>query len=260
MHKNKSNSRYQHPPGVHQKTRGHPLIITYVFFVAILTATAANLQGANIPEINLLEQFRPIGGSGNNLENPRLNVPPGSPEIALAPLNFAPRTHDGLVNGPNPRTISNVISGGTGTNGVNGQTTDPVASAWLYVFGQFVDHDLGLEATPLTNPAINIVIPPGDPVFAAGTKILMNRATRDPETNTIINTVAGYLDLSQLYGSTAAIAASLRNADGTLASSGNGQYLPVVNDQFVTGDRYRRSTGDGEPGVDRSDDPVYARA
>lgn len=31
------------------------------------------------------------------------------PELALAPLNFAPDTKDGLVNGPNARIISNVI-------------------------------------------------------------------------------------------------------------------------------------------------------
>lgn len=236
MRRNTSTSRCQQPPGMQLKIRGHPLIITYVLFVATLSATAADLRGLNAPQINLLEKFRPIGGSGNNLENPDLDVVPGSPEIALAPLNFAHRTHDGLVNGPNPRTISNVISGGTGTNGVNGQTTDPAAAAWLYVFGQFVDHDLDLEETPLTSPAINILIPPGDPVFPSGTSILMTRATRSPETNTIINTVAGYLDLSQVYGSTAAIAASLRNADGTLVSSGNGQYLPVVNGSFVSGD------------------------
>ena len=109
------------------KTRGHPIVVTYVFFVTLLSATAADLRGVNIPQINLLEEFRPIGGFGNNLEKPHLDVVPGSPEIALAPLNFAPGTHDGLVNGPNPRTISNVIAGGTGGNGQNGQTTDPVA-------------------------------------------------------------------------------------------------------------------------------------
>ena len=64
----------------------------------------------------------------------------------------------------------------------------------------------------------------------------MTRDTRSPVTNTIINTVAGYLDLSQLYGSTTTIAASLRNTDGTLITSDNGQALPVVNDTFVTGD------------------------
>jgi hypothetical protein len=64
----------------------------------------------------------------------------------------------------------------------------------------------------------------------------MTRSTRDPNTNTIINTVAGYLDLSQLYGSTVPIAAGLRKADGTLKTSDGGQALPIVNDQFVTGD------------------------
>jgi peroxidase len=213
-----------------------PEITACVFCLTLVSATAADLLGGNTPQISLLAAFRPIGGSGNNLENPDLNVVPGSAELALAPLNFAPGTSDGLVNGPNPRTISNVIAGGTGANGQNGQTTDPVSSAWLYVFGQFVDHDIDLEETPTTSAPINIVVPPGDPVFTAGTVIAMTRDTRSPVTNTIINTVAGYLDLSQLYGSTVAIAASLRNADGTLMSSDNGQALPVVNDTFVTGD------------------------
>jgi peroxidase len=137
---------------------------------------------------------------------------------------------------PNPRTISNVIAGGTGVNGQNGEMTDPVASAWLYVFGQFVDHDLDLEETPTNSAPIEIIVPPGDPVFAAGTRIAMTRDTRSPVTNTILNAVAGYLDLSQLYGSTAAVAASLRNADGTLRTSDNGQSLPVANDAFITGD------------------------
>jgi peroxidase len=213
-----------------------PETITCLLFFTVVSAMAADLRGRGSPQINLLEEFRPIGGSGNNLENPDLDVVPGSPEIALAPLNFAPGTDDGLVNNPNPRTISNVISGGTGANGQNGQTGDPVASDWLYVFGQFVDHDLDLEETPLTNPDISIAVLPGDPVFPAGTSIAMNRATRDPNTNTIINTSAGYLDLSQLYGSTQAVADSLRNPDGTLKTSDNGLALPVGNDQFVTGD------------------------
>jgi peroxidase len=140
------------------------------------------------------------------------------------------------VSGPNPRIISNVIAGGTGADGQNAETTDPVASAWIYVFGQFVDHDLDLESTPPTSPAINLAVPPNDPVFKAGTMILMTRDIRNLETNTIINTVAGYLDLSQLYGSTKDVADSLRNPDGTLKTSDNGQALPVVNGVFVTGD------------------------
>ena len=115
-------------------------------------------------------------------------------------------------------------------------TTDPAVSAWLYVFGQFVDHDLDLEINLPNAESIAITVPDDDPVFAPGTSIAMTRDSRDPSTGTIVNTTAGYLDLSQLYGSTEDVAASLRNRDGTLISSDDGQALPVIDDQFVTGD------------------------
>jgi peroxidase len=221
-------------------------VITGFLFVAGIAAAAAANQSGNGPNrgggwpgggslIKLLPEFRPIGGTGNNLQNPDLDVVPGSAEIALAPLNFAD-DNDTLVEAPNPRTISNVIAGGTGANGQNAQSTEPYASAWMYVFGQFVDHDIDLESTPTDTAAIDITVPDDDPVFTPGTTIAMTRDERDPNTNTIINTVAGDMDLSQLYGSTDAIAASLRNADGTLQSSDNGLALPVVDDQFITGD------------------------
>jgi hypothetical protein len=184
----------------------------------------------------LLPEFRPFAGARNNLANPGLDAVPGSAELRIAPPNFAPGSGDALVSGPNPRTISNVIAGGTGANGQNGETNDPTLSAWMYAFGQFIDHDLSLEETPPNSPAINIVVPAGDPVFPTGAVIAMTRCTRSPYTNTIINTVSAYLNLSQVYGSTPDVAASLENADGTLKTSGNGLYLPVVSGVFVAGD------------------------
>jgi peroxidase len=204
-------------------------------FAQTSPAAPAN-GGAPQNKVQLLSEFRPIGGSGNNTVNPGFNPTPGSPELALAPLNFAPGTTDGLVDGPNPRTVSNVISGGTGAQGQNGTTTDPGASAWLYVFGQFVDHDLDLESNTPSGTPINITVPAGDPVFPNGSTIAMTRDVRDSGTNTIVNTTAGYLDLSQLYGSTSDVASSLRNANGTLRSANHGQTLPIVNGNFVTGD------------------------
>ena len=209
-------------------------VACFLLFTAV-SATAGDLPSNWIPQISPLKEYRPIGASGNNLKNPRLNPVPGTPEIALTPLNFA-GPHNQPVSGPNARYISNQISGGTGANGQDSQTTDPTASAWIYVFGQFLDHDIDLEATPLTNDAINIRVPPGDLMFPAGGTIAMNRSTRSPVTNTIINTTAGYLDLSQLYGSDAVTAASLRESDGTLKTSYNGTALPIVNGVFVTGD------------------------
>jgi peroxidase len=211
--------------------------ITHRFFLPLLFlaiplshAAAQNQQDHAI----LLNEFRPIGGGGNNLANPAFNAVPGSPELAIAPLNFG--SNNRLAPAPNPRVISTVIAGGTGANGQNAETEDTVATAWLYVFGQFLDHDIDLEETPPTSEAIDITISANDPVFPPGTTIPMTRDTRSPVTNTIINTVAGYLDLSQLYGSTQAIADSLTNPDGTLTTSSNGQQLPIINDTFVTGD------------------------
>ena len=206
-----------------------------MLYTAILAINADSLKGQGSPQVTLLSEFRPIGGSGNNLSNPKLDPVPGAPELALAPLNFASGTNDGLVNAPNARVISNVISGGTGANGQNAETTDPTLSAWLYVFGQLVDHDLDLEETPLNSTDISITAPSDDPVFP-NQVIQMTRDTRSPVTNTIINTTAGYLDLSQLYGSDETTAESLRDPDGTLATSDDGLALPVVNDQFITGD------------------------
>jgi hypothetical protein len=96
----------------------------------LLTSSALSPALAHRPDtIRLLPEFRPIGGAGNNLLNPQLDAIPGSPELNIAPLNFSRGANDQLVSGPNPRTISNIIAGGTGANGENAETTDPVASA-----------------------------------------------------------------------------------------------------------------------------------
>lgn len=213
-------------------------IATLLLFAPLPNAVAQDTPSPDRkkPQTELLTDFRPIGGLGNNIVDPGINAVPGIPQIALTPLNFAPGTNNVVIAAPNARLISNVIGGGTGANGENADTEDPLASAWLYVFGQFVDHDIDLEETLPTSSPIDIVIPPGDPTFPEGTTIAMTRPTRNPATNTIVNTVAGYLDLSQLYGSTQAIADSLTNPDGSLASSHKGRQLPLVNDTFITGD------------------------
>ena len=73
-------------------------------------------------------------------------------------------------------------------------------------------------------------------MFAAGTSIAMTRDTRDPNTDTIINTVAGYLDMSQLLAAPWTSPPACASADGTLMTSDNGRALPVVDDTFITGD------------------------
>src|SRR5450631_4377112 len=123
----------------------------------------------------ILPEFRPIGGIDNNLDNPALDPTPGSAELQIAPLNYSPGTTNGLIDAPNARTISNVVSGGQSADGENANTDDPTgASAWLYAFGQFVDHDLDLESVGTTD--ISIPVPNGDPNFSDGTAIPLTRA------------------------------------------------------------------------------------
>jgi peroxidase len=193
-------------------------------FAVILVARA------QWPSEGMLREFRPIGGGHNNLLHPEFDATPGRPELAIAPLRLD------FADGPNARTVSNVIAGGASSGGDDSQTTDSVASAWLYVFGQFVDHDLGLETSSPNGPHIDIKVPPGDPVFPQGGLIKMTRDLKSPLTHTVINTTAGYLDLSQLYGSTAEVAASLRAPDGPLKTSYNGEALQIIDGKFVAGD------------------------
>jgi peroxidase len=212
----------------------------YLFFASALLLLAFSLMlvsRAQTPRSGgMLHEFRPIGGVRNNLLHPHHNAVPGSAELAIAPLRFANPVTLEPMPGPNPRTISNAIAGGASDSGDDSQTTDNVASAWLYVFGQFLDHDLSLETSSPNGPPIGIVVPSGDPVFPDGGVIQMTRDVKHPHTHTIINTTAGYLDLSQLYGSTQEAAASLRARDGPLKSSHDGQALQIINGHFVSGD------------------------
>jgi peroxidase len=174
-----------------------------------------------------------VDGTGNNLANPTLGAA-GSDEVRIAPARFAPGTTDTPVGGPNPRVISNTIF-------ANDQEPDDPAgrSAYTYAFGQFIDHDLDLNPnqTPAADGSntLKIVIPPGDAFFTPGTTINILRGQIDPKNGNAIDAVTSFLDLSQVYGSDAATAASLRNANGTMKTQNGG--LPIGPDgQFMGGD------------------------
>ena len=173
-------------------------------------------------------KFRTVDGSANNLADPTINST-GSDMIRIAPANFVTGTTT-PIDGPNAREISNVVS-----SGPQAEAHDPTGlSAMMYVWGQFIDHDLDHTLPDGTNH-IDITIPPGDPNFAAGSVIPLTRSTTDPATGTTVNSVTGWLDASMVYGSDATTAASLRLPDGRMKTSADG-YLPIVNGAYVAGD------------------------
>ena len=174
-----------------------------------------------------------IDGTGNNVADPTLGGA-GTDEVRIAPARFAAGTTDTPVEGPDPRVISNTIfADDQGLDDPGGR------SAYTYAFGQFIDHDLDLN--PNQTPAaggsntLKIVVPAGDAFFTPGSAINIVRGEIDPENGNAINAVTSFLDLSQVYGSDAATAASLRNADGTMKTQDGG--LPIAsNGQFMGGD------------------------
>jgi peroxidase len=174
-----------------------------------------------------------IDGTGNNLSDPTLGSA-NSDETRIAPANFAPGTSDTPVGGTDPRVISNTIF----ANDAN--ANDPGGrSAYMYAFGQFIDHDIDLNMDQTANPdgsnTLSMTVPADDPSLPPGSQISIVRGQVDSANGDAVNSVTQYLDLSQVYGSDPTTAASLRNADGTLKTSA-GDNLPIVDGQFVGGD------------------------
>jgi peroxidase len=96
-----------------------------------------------------------------------------------------------------------------------------------------------------TTTDISITVPANDQFLAPGSTIPVMRVAIDTATGvtghpaTAINTVTGWLDGSQIYGSDAVTAASLRTDDGHMKMSAGGN-LPVIDtahgDAFAAGD------------------------
>ena len=175
----------------------------------------------------LLKEFRSADGTGNN---GNFNVVDAA-ESRIAPANFAPGTTNGLIDAPNAREISNVVS-----SGERAEDHDPNGlSAWMYVWGQFIDHDMDHTNNDGINH-IDIPIPKDDPDFPGG-NITTTRFVTDPSTGTAVNDITGWIDGSMVYGSSQKTANSLRTEDGHLTTSGDGQYLALDDKgRYASGD------------------------
>jgi peroxidase len=180
------------------------------------------------PPLRLKIEYRTIDGSGNDRTDLATNVA-GGDFTRIGPARFADASRT-PVDGPNARVISNVVVG----NGDPDVANAAGLSAMMYAWGQFLDHDLDL-ANGDGKTHFDITVAPGDPTFPAGTTIGLTRVVTDPATGAAVNSVTGWLDASMVYGSDLATAASLRTADGRMATSA-GNNLPVVNGMFAAGD------------------------
>ena len=175
--------------------------------------------------------YRSIDGSGNNLQHTSYNAV-NIDFIRTTPAHYA----DGVstpIMGANARDISNIVVAGQGA-----VPNQEGLSGMMYAWGQFIDHDLDKMQSGTADISISTS---ANDIFG-GASIRLTRAANDPTTGAgtskpaaAINTITGWLDGSMVYGSDATTAASLRLADGHMATSA-GNNLPIANDAFLAGD------------------------
>lgn len=172
------------------------------------------------------QQFRSIDASENHIQGL------GSTGAILSQSTTS-HFSDGISdpagqNRMNEREISNILF--TQDFLIN----DPYSlSDFVWVFGQFVDHDISLVANSTTE-FLSIEVPEDDPVFVPSSSIFLFRSQGVELSGTSVNNprsyaneVTSYLDLSCVYGSDDERADWLRVKDGSgKLKTSQGNLLP----------------------------------
>jgi len=216
---------------------------------AVLLLTGLPAFAAEPPNTRTLPKgpFRAIDGTGNNAAHPTWGAAP-----TLLVQNVPMAYGDGIskMGGEGrlgPRVISNIV--------VAQPNVPPhaYASNYLWMWGQFMDHDLDLtpsssiSTAPFCSEVADIPVPAGDPTFDpnnTGTAVIsFCRNVFDPTTGTDAhhqraqtNVITSFIDASNVYGSDPVRAKDLRKLDGsgelrTVDGPGHEEYLPHnVND------------------------------
>jgi peroxidase len=188
--------------------------------------------------------FRSVDGTGNNLTHPDWGSA-GVDLIRKAPAAYA----DGVsapagADRPSARAVSNALAAHPAET-----SSDRQMSAYIYIWGQFIDHDIDLTQPPdAGGETFDVPVPAGDPYFDpnnTGTQVIgFTRSRFDPATGTgpgnprqQPNQITAWIDGSMVYGSDAATAASLRTFVGGKLRTSAGNLPPVdASGNFVAGD------------------------
>jgi hypothetical protein len=170
------------------------------------------------------QDTRTYDGYGNNQINPEWGMA-GGDISRISPANYA----DGVsvldeADKPGAREISNVIFSQTEI------IPDKISlSDYVWVFGQFIDHDISLVENG--TESLSIEIPEDDEFFNPAIPMILGRSEIVPGTGITTprefeNKITAFLDGSAIYGSSQDRADYLRShVDGKLKVS-NGNLLP----------------------------------
>src|SRR5262245_58083150 len=114
------------------------------------------LEDRTVPSIG----FRSIDGTGNNPFHPDWGSA-GVDLIRIAPAAYKDGATPTGANRPSARLISDVVADHPADDVKNAR----LMSAFIYAWGQFIDHDLDLTSNASPAVPFNIPVPKGDPYF-----------------------------------------------------------------------------------------------
>ncbi len=178
--------------------------------------------------------FRSFDGTGNNLVQPQW----GSTDeayVRVSPVAYGDKiSTPGGADRPSARVISNAIGDQGSAEFLNNRDL----SAFVYAWGQFLDHDMDQTVIASPKESMPIPVPTGDQYFdpdGTGTKTIpLSRSKFDPATGISLasprqqmNSITSFLDGSHVYGSSVERAAALRTFSGGRLRTSAGNLLPL---------------------------------
>lgn len=180
-------------------------------------------------------QFRSIDGSGNNLLDPLMGSA-GIEFLRMVPVAYS----DGAslaarMDQHSARAISNIVCAQADDIKNTRQASD-----YLWLWGQFLDHDI--TETPIASPAeeLDIMVPTGDmwfdPDHTGAVTIGLDRSAYHMINGKRqqLNEITAFIDASNVYGSDADRASALRANDGTgRLKVSDGDLLPFNTEGFA---------------------------
>lgn len=191
-------------------------VLILFFGLSLTQAVMAETAETNILDYmsnNSLSEVRSIDGSGNNLKDPHAGTPV-TPFIRMSEYDYADGVSMPVDRDINAREISNKFFQKEETQNYKG------ASDFLWLWGQFMDHDITLTDV---NPEerMDIDVPACDRYFdlsCTGTNVMVFHRSESVLVDGIreqVNRTTSYVDGSMVYGADQLRADTLRAMDGT---------------------------------------------